>query len=77
MAVLPHWHGHTVAEQMLRVVQTELLNKKCLRISLDTTEPLRRAIPVYERNGFRASGKVVDFFGMPLYEYVKALQAES
>jgi len=22
-------------------------------------------------NGYRASGKVTDFFGMPLYEYIK------
>ena len=27
----------------------------------------------YERNGYRASGKVGDHFGMPLYEYVKAI----
>jgi len=27
----------------------------------------------YEKNGFRRSGKVTDFYGMPLFEYVKTL----
>ena len=43
------------------------------RVSLDTTEPLRRAVRFYERHGFRPSGRVSDFFGMPLFEYVKEL----
>ena len=31
------------------------------------------AIRFYERNGYVASGRVGDFFGMPLYEYLKPL----
>jgi hypothetical protein len=27
----------------------------------------------YEKNGFRRTGKVTDFFGMPLIEYTKHL----
>jgi len=34
---------------------------------------LKRAIRFYERSGFSTSGKVRDFFGMPLYEYFKAI----
>ncbi len=33
----------------------------------------KRAIRFYERNGFRPSGKIKDFFAMPLFEYVKIL----
>jgi len=40
----------------------------------DTTEPLRPAVRFYERNGYRASGRVTDF-GMPLFEYVKRLES--
>jgi hypothetical protein len=32
-----------------------------------------RAVRFYEKNGHRTSGKVRDFFGMPLFEYTKAL----
>jgi hypothetical protein len=40
---------------------------------LDTTEPLQRAMGFYEKHGYRRSGKVSDFFGMPLVEYQKVL----
>ena len=73
MAVLPFCQGAGVAQQLLERVEAELRARKCIRITLDTTEPLKRAIRFYERNGFRPSGRVTDFFGMPLFEYVKNL----
>ncbi len=73
MAVLPAWQGQGVAEQLLAAVESELRVRKCSRISLDTTAPLKSAIRFYEKNGFGRSGKVGDFFGMPLIEYVKDL----
>jgi GNAT superfamily N-acetyltransferase len=74
MAVSPTWQGHGVADALLAAVETELRDLKCNRITLDTTAPLQRAIRFYERNGFRASGNIGDFFGMPLYQYVKDLR---
>ena len=74
MAVLPHWQGSGVAEQLLAAAERELLRNGCTRVTLDTTAPLQRAIRFYERNGYRRSGKVGDFFGMPLYEYIKNLR---
>jgi ribosomal protein S18 acetylase RimI-like enzyme len=65
--------GPSVAEQLLAAVESELRVRKCSRISLDTTAPLLSAIRFYEKNGFRRSGKIGDFFGMPLIEYVKDL----
>jgi ribosomal protein S18 acetylase RimI-like enzyme len=73
MAVLPDCQGARVAQQLLERAETELRASKCTRVTLDTTEPLQRAIRFYERHGYRPSGKVGDFFGMPLYEYVKEL----
>ena len=74
MAVLPDCQGAGVAQQLLERAETELRARKCTRVTLDTTEPLQRAIRFYERHGYRPSGKVGDFFGMPLYEYVKDLR---
>jgi len=74
MAVAPAWQGRGVAKQLLEAAESELAAKGCSRISLDTTEPLKRAIAFYEKNGFRASGKITDFFGMRLYEYAKTLR---
>jgi ribosomal protein S18 acetylase RimI-like enzyme len=74
MAVLPSWQGHGVAADLLIAAQAELRNQQCARITLDTTEPLERAMRFYEKYGYRRSGKVTDFFGMPLFEYVKAVK---
>jgi GNAT superfamily N-acetyltransferase len=77
MAVRPGWQGCGVAQQLLEAVESELQGRNCSRISLDTTEPLRRAMRFYEKNGFRASGVVKDFFGMPLFEYVKTVTEQA
>ncbi|MCI0353915.1 MAG: GNAT family N-acetyltransferase [Acidobacteria bacterium] len=74
MAVDPERQASGVAQRLLESVEAELRDRGCSVISLDTTQPLQRAIRFYERNGFRATGKVTDFFGMPLYEYVKRLE---
>jgi GNAT superfamily N-acetyltransferase len=71
MAVLPSWQGSGVAAALLQHAESELANQGCTFISLDTTEPLRAAMRFYEKNGYRRSGIVTDFFGMPLFEYVK------
>ena len=71
MAVLPAWQGRGVAQQLLDRAESELYERGCNRITLDTTEPLKRAIRFYERNGFCATGRTEDFFGMSLYEYAK------
>jgi len=73
MAVRPEWQGAGVAAQLLQCVESELRNRKCSRVSLDTTAPLQRAMRFYERNGYQRSGKVTDFFGMTLIEYIKKL----
>lgn len=71
MAVLPDWQGQGIAEKLLAAIESHLRNQSCKRITLDTTEPLKRAAKFYERNGYKLSGRGTDFYGMPLYEYVK------
>lgn len=73
MAVLPTCQGTGIAAQLLQHAETELHRQNCTRITLDTTAPLERAMRFYEKFGFRRSGKVSDFFGMPLFEYEKPL----
>ena len=73
MAVLPRWHGAGVASVLLETAEAELLAHGCVRVTLNSTQPLQRAIRFYERNGFSASGRVTEFFGMQLYEFVKSL----
>jgi len=73
MAVLPQFQGRGVAERLLAAAETELAARGCRRVTLDTTRPLERAIRFYERLGYRPTGVVTDFHGMPLHEYAKAI----
>ncbi|HEX5434689.1 MAG TPA: GNAT family N-acetyltransferase [Candidatus Angelobacter sp.] len=73
MAVLPEQQGSGVAGRLLQQAEAELRALGCSRVTLDTTEPLKRAMRFYERHGYRRTGRVTDFFGMPLYEYAKEL----
>lgn len=73
MAVLPEWQGRGVAAQLLASIENDVRSRDCERITLDTTPPLEPAMRFYEKNGYRRSGKVADFFGMPLIEFTKQL----
>ena len=73
MAILPTAQGSGIAARLLTRAEAHFRQRNCKRISLDTTAPLTRAIRFYERSGFSPSEKVQDFFGMPLYEYVKTI----
>lgn len=66
MAVLPAMRGSGIAAQLLRRVEAELAQFRCASVTLDTTEPLLRAMRFYEKHGYRRSGKTKDFFGMLL-----------
>jgi GNAT superfamily N-acetyltransferase len=73
MAVLPEWHGSGLSTSLLAAAEDELGKAGCKTITLDTTEPLHRAIRFYEQNGYRPTGKVEYFFGMPLIEFSKPI----
>jgi [ribosomal protein S18]-alanine N-acetyltransferase len=74
MAVHPARAGTGLSRLLLQVAETALAARGCSRVTLDTTAPLERAVRFYVRNGFRSTGAVRDFFGMPLFEYAKPLQ---
>ena len=73
MAVVPEYQGRGVASRLLGAAQERLRVAGCSRVTLDTTRPLIKAVKFYERHGYRASGTVGDFFGMPLFQYAKYL----
>jgi ribosomal protein S18 acetylase RimI-like enzyme len=73
MAVLPERLGHGIADRLLAAAEAELRRMGCSRVTLDTTEPLQRAVRFYARHGYERTGRVSDFFGMPLFEYARRL----
>jgi len=74
MAVLPEFRGTGLAADLLTAIETWLRARGCAEVTLDTTEPLMAAMRFYENHGYHRSGKIADFFGMPLIEYVKPLR---
>ena len=73
MAILPECRGNGLAAALLAAIEGWLHYHGCKRVTLNTTLPLQAAIKFYEKNGYRRSGQIADFFGMPLVEYVKEL----
>ena len=73
MAVLPEWQGKGVAQKLMANVEEDIRSRGCSRAALDTTDPLKRAIRFYEKLGYRRTGNIEDFFGMPLHEFAKEL----
>lgn len=76
MAVRGAWQGSGVAALLLVEAETLLAARGCRRVTLDTTAPLTRAIAFYRRHGYAPTGRVQDFYGMPLYEYAKELSGQ-
>jgi ribosomal protein S18 acetylase RimI-like enzyme len=74
MAVHPDFQKRGVAAKLLERALSDLVTRRCRRVTLDTTRPLRTAARFYEAHGFQRTGRVSDFFGMPLYEYAKVLR---
>ena len=73
MAVLPDFQGQGVAERLLQEAEVGLRQAGCARVTLDTTDPLERAIRFYARHGYQPTGVTRDFFGMRLVQRAKRL----
>jgi GNAT superfamily N-acetyltransferase len=74
LAVRPAWQGNGVASRLLQAAEADLRGLNCSRVTLGTTDVLQGAVQFYEGRGYRRSGRVTDFFGMNLIEYVKELE---
>ena len=73
MAVVPQYQGRGISAQLLAAIEAWLRARGSTRVTLDTTLPLLAAMKFYEKHGYSRSGRMSDFFGMPLIDYVKQL----
>src|ERR1700723_738001 len=73
MAVRAAWQGTEVARQLLAAAEAGLQGHGCRRVTLDTTQPLERAIAFYQKHGCTATGHLQHYFGMRLYEFARDL----
>jgi GNAT superfamily N-acetyltransferase len=63
MAVRSAWQGQGIADRLLDEAEAALHARGCRRVTLDTTEPLTRAITFYRKHGYAATGRTQDFSG--------------
>ena len=77
MAVLPELQGRGVAAKLLGAAEEQLRSQGCLRVTLNTTEVLKRAREFYRSRGYGTTGIVRDFYGMPLIEHDKTLSGNA
>ncbi len=73
MAVAPKFHGKGLGNAILKEVQKIALHRDCLTISLETSEPLKNAIRLYEKFGFKRTGMKRDYHGVTIFEMVKQI----
>ena len=73
MAVSPACEGAGVGRRLLHRALDELTVAGCARVTLDTTSVLVRAQRFYERAGFARTGRIADFFGIPVHEFAMPL----
>ncbi|MFX0035552.1 MAG: GNAT family N-acetyltransferase [Candidatus Hermodarchaeota archaeon] len=75
MAVIPERQGkNSPATDLLLAVENDARSKGCSFLTLDTTNPLKRAQNFYKKHGFRETGKIGDFFGSIICEYAKTIR---
>jgi GNAT superfamily N-acetyltransferase len=73
MAVRPEYHGSGLSARLLQAAEEKLRSSNCKRVTLNTTEPLKRASRFYQKYGYQPTGKLGSFFGMSLIEHAKSL----
>jgi ribosomal protein S18 acetylase RimI-like enzyme len=71
MAVKPEYQGSGVADSLIQRVETDIRDKGCLWVTLETMDFLRRSIHFYEKRGYCRTGQIKDFFGQPAHEFIK------
>jgi ribosomal protein S18 acetylase RimI-like enzyme len=69
MAVLPAWQGRGVASALLRRALRIIQKRDRRHVTLETTEPLQRAMEFYRRHGFYETLRRRSWGGMRLIEF--------
>jgi len=71
MAVTPNSQGKGIGRAILEQIQSRAVVKGCKTISLECYEPLKSAIKLYERFGFRRTGRKRYYHGITIFEMKK------
>ena len=71
MAVFPDYQGFGIGRLLLEKIEEIAREKKCKRIYFECFEPLKKSIQLYEKHGYKKTGKTIPFYGVMFYEMKK------
>lgn len=71
MAVKPEYHGKGVGSMLLKEIDKIASEKQCSKSILETSAPLTDAIRLYEKFGYKRTGRTTDYYGVTIFEMVK------
>jgi ribosomal-protein-alanine N-acetyltransferase len=71
MAVNPNFQGQGIGQRLLEEVERLARERSRPTISLESFEPLTKAIALYERYGFERTGKERPYHGITIFEMRK------
>jgi ribosomal protein S18 acetylase RimI-like enzyme len=71
MAVNPNFQKKGIGYQILEFISDIARKNNVLKLSLETSRPLKRAIAFYKKYGFVKTGKKRDYFGIEVFELIK------
>jgi ribosomal protein S18 acetylase RimI-like enzyme len=74
MGVKPEYQKKGVGFALLEEVEADAKRKQCRTISLETYPLLTKAIALYERFGFRRTGRTRDYYGVTIFEMKKEVE---
>jgi [ribosomal protein S18]-alanine N-acetyltransferase len=73
MAVDPQYQKKGVGYKLLEYICSIARENKVQRISLESYEPLKRAIAIYENYGFKKTNNKRTYHGIEIFEMIKLL----
>jgi ribosomal protein S18 acetylase RimI-like enzyme len=71
MGVLPDFQGFGIGHLLLEKIERITREKKYKRIYFECFEPLKKSIELYEKCGYKKTGKTIPFYGVTFLEMKK------
>lgn len=74
MAVKPKYQGKGIGMKILEEIDKIARKRGCKTMSLECFYPLKKAISLYEKCGFRKTGRSRDYYGIKIFEMLKEIK---
>jgi len=74
MAVKPKYQGKGIGMKILKEIDKIARKKEYKTMSLECFYPLKKAISLYKKCGFKRTGKTRDYYGVKIFEMLKEVR---